>query len=134
MPCSAVPETGSVLACLLCAAVLQAEPPAPVRLEVHPSAVALNGPPTRHRLLAPAVATDGRLSDVTALAAYASQKPGVAVVSPEGECLARGDGETQVTVTHAGQSVSVPVAVRDAAARRPPSFLHDVTPLLTRLG
>src|ERR1700730_728368 len=110
------------------------ETSAPVRLMAHPASVDLHGPQARHRILVTAVAPDGRLTDVTAIAIYNSQRPDVCTVTAGGECSARGDGATQATAPYAGGAVSVPVAVHDSKAVQAPSFLNDVEPIFTRLG
>jgi hypothetical protein len=104
------------------------------RLTVHPSALDLNGPDCRHGLLVTAVATDGQVTDVTGQAQYRSLDAGVVQASSSGQCLGRKDGTTQVAITYAGKTVHLPVRVRNTAQVQPPSFVNDITPLLTRLG
>ncbi len=126
--------TASALALILCTGALPAQAPAPARLVVHPPALELHGPDARHRLLVSAVAADGSVTDVTTKATFRSAQPGVVAVAAGGECTAAGDGDAQVTVSYGGRSLAVPVAVRAARAERPPTFVNDVQPLLTRLG
>jgi hypothetical protein len=85
-------------------------------------------------LLVTAEAKDGSLTDVTALARYASRDPTVVQVFAGGECQALKDGATEVMVSYAGRSASLPVKVRDSGQSRPPSFVNDVIPLFTRIG
>jgi hypothetical protein len=124
---------GSALALLLAGTVLAAEAPS-TRLFLHPSTIELKGPSARHRVLVTALAANGRPSDVTSAATYASQQPAIVAVSPEGEFLARGDGSTRITITYAGQSTVLSVTVKDAGVSRPPSFGNDVVPIFTRMG
>jgi hypothetical protein len=131
MPRVALSGPASLLSLLACAAAL---PAAPARLLVQPASVELHGPQARHRLLVTAVAADGAVADVTAASAYRSDRPAVVTVSAAGECLVKGDGDTQVVVTYQGATATVPVRVRDAGRVQPPSFVNDVIPLLTRLG
>jgi hypothetical protein len=124
--------TGSTLALLIWTSALPAQ--APFRLVPHSASVELDGPHARHRILVSAVAPDGSTRDVTAKATFQSEQSSVVSVTADGECSARAGGVTKVTVRFGGQSVSVPVTVRRAAEVRPPSFVNDVQPLLTRLG
>jgi len=107
---------------------------APVRLLVHPAALELHGMNDRQRVLVTAVAADGRLTDVTNAATFTNARPDVATFRARGECEAKGDGETIVTVRQGGQSVELAVKVRATGTTRPPSFLNDVMPLFTRWG
>jgi hypothetical protein len=116
----------------LAASAARAEIPAP--LIVHPSALELNGPQPRHRVLVTAASADGRLIDVTTQAKYRSHDASVVKVSPTGECRGLKDGNSKVAITYAGRSADLPVKVSDSMRVRPPSFVNDVTPLFTRLG
>jgi hypothetical protein len=117
---------------LLGASTLPAQ--APARLIPHPASVELRGAQARHRLLVSALAPDGSTLDVTAKTSFRSDRPDVVSVSADGECTARADGSATVTIQCDGRSATVPVTVRQAAEARPPSFVNDVLPLLTRLG
>jgi hypothetical protein len=131
MPRSVVSGPASVAALLLGAAALHAQP---ARLVVQPTSIELHGPRDRHHILVTAVAADGAQTDVTGQAAFRSEQPGIVTVSAGGECLGRGDGSAQVVVTYKGLSARVAVTVRESGRARPPSFVNDVIPLLTRLG
>jgi hypothetical protein len=106
----------------------------PVKLLAHPSAIVLNGPQDRHRILVTVEWPDRPCTDVTAQATFTIPNTDIAVISGGGECIARGDGATQVTVAYAGRSTVLPVQVRESSRVQPPSFLNDVMPLFTRLG
>jgi hypothetical protein len=134
MPRFAHLGTGSALTLLLWAGILPAQAPAPARLIVHPPSLELRGAQARHRLLVRAIAADGSMLDVTARASFRTDQPAVVAVSAEGECSPRGDGSATVTVEYNGRSATVPVSVRQTAEAKPPSFVNDVLPLLTRLG
>jgi hypothetical protein len=129
-------RTHSVMAgCLL--SVLLASPvlggPAS-RLVLTPEALDLHGQGDRQRVLVTAIDAEGRPSDVTRLAAYTSSRPDVARALPGGEVQAVGDGEAVLTVRHGETSSQVSINVRGTAVAEPPSFLHDVMPLFTRMG
>jgi hypothetical protein len=131
MPRLALSGSASVLTVLLSAAALHAEPG---RLVIQPSSLELYGPEARHRILVTAVEADGAPADVTGQASYRSEQPAVVTVTADGECRGRGDGAGQLLVTYKGLSARVPVRVRESGLARPPSFVNDVIPLLTRLG
>ena len=107
---------------------------APVRLLVHPTTLELHGLTDRQRVLVTAVTAEGRLTDVTNTATFTNSRPDVAALLPGGECQAKRDGETVLTIRHARSTVALPITVRDTGTTRPPSFLNDVMPLFTRLG
>ncbi len=133
MPRSLLPYSASLFALLAFSASVSAQAPA-VRLVLHPSAIELNGPTARHRVLVTSIAEDGRQTDATASASFATADAKVATVSADGECLAVADGQTEIAVTHAGLKATLPVVVKDSAAARAVSFVNDVEPILTRQG
>ncbi len=106
----------------------------PSRLELHPARIDLHGPGARHRLLVTAHFADGHRHDVTAVASFASANLAVATVSAIGECAAVADGTTTLTVTYAGRTAELPVAVAGTREVAPPSFVNGVLPVLTRFG
>jgi hypothetical protein len=130
----------------LCAAADDAPAPAASRLLVQPASLELASLDDRHGLLVTAVDESGgapsagfaampaALADVTDRATFESRQPSVATVSPNGQVAPVGDGQTQIAVSYGGQTAVVDVVVRGAAEARQPSFVNDVSPLLTRLG
>jgi len=121
-------------ACLLLASISTPCAADPLKLIVQPARIELAGNDARHRLLVTAVAADGTLTDVTNTAKFASRDGAIAAVSPAGECVAKGDGQTEIVVNVGGQSQAVAVVVKDAGQVAPVSFLNDVMPILTRQG
>lgn len=78
---------------------------------------------------------DGVTLDVTAQSTVAFSAEGIAKWSPDTTQLAPvADGETNLSFTYEGQSVSIPVKVSNAAADPAMSFRHDVLPVLFRSG
>lgn len=126
--------TATLVALFAVAAESAAQTPAPARLVVQPASLELHGSAGRHRVLVTAVAADGRQTDVTAAATFASRDGKIATVAADGECQARGDGQTEVAISYAGQSAAIPVTVKDVQPAKPVSFLNDVEPVLTRVG
>jgi hypothetical protein len=121
---------GTLLA-LSCSAVLAETAP---RLLLHPSAIEMHGPGSRHRVLVTAENADRQQTDVTSQATFTSRDPKVVTVSADGECLVQGDGKTEIVVSFGSQSATLPVTVAESQQVRPVSFLNDVEPILTRAG
>ena len=103
------------------------------RLIVYPHEIALDGSYREHRVLVSAIDAGGRATDVTAQAEFKSARPDVVEVAG-GQCVARGDGVTEITASFGGRSAAINVTCRDVGEKTPPSFVEDVVPLFTRLG
>ena len=103
------------------------------QLVVHPAKVVLDGVDSRWQLL---VSRDeaGLSFGSTRTAEYRSANADVASVSPDGVVRGISDGETVITISADGQTHSVPVTVRGAAAKRRVHFENDVLPVLSRFG
>src|SRR5262245_14012780 len=106
-------------------AVAQA-PNIPVaKLEVFPADVQLGTKRDRQSFVVMATKPDGVTVEVTKHAKIAVANP--ALVKLDGQTLyAAADGATQMQVAFGGQTVVVPIAVKDAAADRAISFKLDV--------
>jgi hypothetical protein len=127
-----VPRSSAFVVLTLAGLALSAGPAGaapPARLGVHPDTIVLTGRSDRHSILVTSATTD-----VTRKAAFTSSRPDIVAVDERGECRACADGEAVVTVSCDGGSAEVRVKVTDCGVARPPSFLHDVEPLFTRLG
>ncbi|MGB0767444.1 MAG: DUF1549 and DUF1553 domain-containing protein, partial [Phycisphaeraceae bacterium] len=76
---------------------------------------------------------DGVTLDLTNKAAYTIEDPSVATA--RGATLTPGsNGRTKLTITHDGQSVTIPVVVERANEKRPTSFRLDVLPVFAKVG
>jgi hypothetical protein len=108
--------------------------PKPVRLEITPASVRLDGPAATQRLLVTAEFPDGARRDVTGETAFASTAPKVIAVSPVGETAARSDGSASAVATWHGRSARASISA--VGTRRPLeiSFVDDVVPILSRMG
>ncbi|MDB5355249.1 MAG: hypothetical protein JWN24_1702 [Phycisphaerales bacterium] len=127
----------ATLVALLGVAVLPArgddQPAAPAPLEVFPSEINLNSAAGAQSLVARVTRPDGVTQDVTAGATFEPADPKLAKV--EGNIIRPlADGATELKVTYQGQTVSVPVKVKDAAVQRPISFRLDVMPVFMKAG
>ena len=113
--------------------LLLAAPAAAQTLAVYPPEVHLDTRRDSQGLVVQLTEPDGLTRDVTAQAAYALADP--KLVRRDGPTLhPLADGKTTLTVTHAGQTVGVPVTVVKAADDRPVSFKRDVMPVFLRAG
>jgi hypothetical protein len=102
-------------------------------ISVQPPRLELAGRDARHGLLVTAVLPDGSLLDVTRDAKFTAHGD-VARVSAAGECTAMSDGDGTIEIAVRGQTVNIPIAVKDAQSPEPPSFINDIQPILTRNG
>ena len=97
----------------------------PERLEIPAGAA--------HRVLATGVGADGLEADATAAAAFASDRPEVAVAEAGGVIRGRAEGSATISVTVGGAVARVPVTVVAPRGDRI-SFANDVLPVLSRAG
>jgi hypothetical protein len=107
--------------------------PAIIALDVEPSEITLSGNNRQQQLLLTAHRADGRLLDVTRLAELSIESPGVAR-AVDGRLAAVADGETDLTVSHAGLERRIPVRVQGCDSYPPVHFANDVLPLFSKLG
>jgi hypothetical protein len=113
-----------------------AEEPAPVpaSIAVHPTQLDLRHQRQPHSLQVLGTSANGFSLDLRAQAKFASADPKVATVDEKGHVRPIANGQTQVTVTVAGQTRTVPVKVQLPAAEPAISFRHEVMPVLSRAG
>ena len=139
------------IACLFAATVAAAaEKPAPVKstasakspaaaLEVTPAAVKLTHPGRPQSVVVRTRTPLGQSIDLSREARLTVADPKVARISTSGgngaswiEPIA--DGATEVTVVAAGGTAKIQVEVKLPAQSPPPSFRHDVMPVLSKAG
>ena len=105
----------------------------PAGLSVYPPAVTIRGADDAPQL----VVTDagrGRPVDVTGAATYAVTNTKVIRVQADGRVLPIGNGAAEVSVTHGGKTVRVPVTVTATEAPLPINFPNQIEPVFTKLG
>ncbi len=103
------------------------------KLEVYPADVQLNTKRDRQSFVVMATRPDGVTVEVTKHSQITIANP--ALVKLDGHTLyGAADGATQMQVAFGGQTVTVPIAVKDAAADRAISFKLDVMPVFMRTG
>jgi len=101
------------------------------QLHVFPKSIILDGSSDRAGIIA-LFAQDGRTVDVTAQVKLTANPD---LVKVDGnEVIALADGETELTIEHSGHSTKIPLTIKNAGTQAPPSFRHDVLPVLTRYG
>jgi hypothetical protein len=104
---------------------------------VQPTALELRHPRHPHSLQVLGTTSDGYSLDLRPQSRFSSADPKVAVIDERGWVRPVATGATQVTVTVAGQTVTVHVKVQlpAVAPGGPPiSFRHEVMPVLSRAG
>ncbi|CAN5404557.1 DUF1549 domain-containing protein [soil metagenome] len=115
---------------LLSFSVLTAQTP---KLAVYPPEIRLESKRDRQSVVVQLTEANGLTRDVTATAQYTLADAKLA--KRDGAMFTPlADGATELTVTHAGQTVKVPVTVTKAAEERPVSFKLDVMPVFLRSG
>lgn len=133
-------HAGLAAACVLIAvSTANAGPPANangkelVSIQVFPSAIDLSGARDRQSLVVQAHYANGITRDVTGSSQFSLTDPTLARVEGAVFYPAK-DGETTLNVTYEGQTVTLPVKVREAEVRHPLSFRLDVMPVFMKAG
>ncbi len=108
--------------------------PTPSSVSVLPETIELRHQRRPHALQVFGTTADGYALDLRAFAKFKSADPKIASVDAEGWVRPIANGQTQVTVTVAGQTRTVAVKVQLPATEPPLSFRHEVMPVLTRAG
>ncbi len=121
------------LSILLAASTALAWDDAGIKLAAYPPEVQLTTSRDRQTYIVVATRPDGVTEDVTAAAKATLVDPALARI--DGHTLYPvADGATTLTVEYQGQTVSLPVTVKDATTERPISFQLDVMPVFMRSG
>jgi WD40 repeat protein len=102
-------------------------------LEITPKEILLNGRFTYNQILVTGKLASGESLDLTRTA-NPLLSTDVADVSRSGLVRPRKDGKATLTMKLAGQSASIPVTVSEFNAPMHVDFIHDVAPVLSRLG
>jgi hypothetical protein len=101
-------------------------------LTVTPATLAFSTPHASAQLLVTAKLADGSTVDATRIATI--QAPPTVAVSPAGLVRPKSDGRGDITVSLAGQTQRVAVAVQGMQSKPAVSFVNDVQPVLSKLG
>ena len=103
------------------------------KLTVEPERIAFRKSIDYTQLLVTAHLADGARADATRLVKAAVDQP-VVRVTPGGLVSPVQDGAAQLTLTAGGQSVTVPVEVSGHELPLVVDYLHEVTPVMSRMG
>jgi hypothetical protein len=103
------------------------------KLAVYPPDIALASNRARQSFVVQAMFADGITRDVTAEAKITLSTPPL-VNRTQNVLTPAADGTGEMAVEFGGQTVKVPVTVKDAKADRPISFTRDVMPVFMRSG
>ncbi|HLJ10320.1 MAG TPA: DUF1549 and DUF1553 domain-containing protein [Planctomycetaceae bacterium] len=103
-------------------------------ITVYPASIELRHPRRPHSLQVLGTSSDGYSLDLLPASRLVSADPKIAKVDEQGWVSAVSNGQTQITVSAAGQVVSVPVKVELPAAEPPYSFRHEVMTVLSKSG
>lgn len=103
------------------------------KLEVQPAKVDLQTPFDYAQVVVLARLADGETVDVTRTvdAAFSAD---VATITRSGLVRPKADGQAVLRLTVGGQTVGVPVAVSGSRSEPKVDYVHDVNPVLSRLG
>ncbi|WP_237229282.1 DUF1549 domain-containing protein [Rubinisphaera sp. JC750] len=102
-------------------------------LIVEPAEISLAGPFAYAQLIVTAELGSGDRVDVTRLAKY-DVSGELASVDKFGMLQPQGDGKTELKVHFGGQSATVPVTLSGQGEALTADYIHDVTPILSKLG
>ncbi len=102
-------------------------------LEVQPSSITLANPQAYAQIVITAGLTDGSTADVTRDAEITIPDE-LATMSETSLLRPSQDGEGEISVRYAGQSVTVPLSVSGAAADYFPDYIRDVNPVISKAG
>ena len=103
------------------------------RLSVEPGSIRLRSPFETVQLVVSAKMNSGETIDVTRMVDSESTSK-LVEVSTSGLVRPRGDGEGAIKISLAGQSISVPLLVAGTSTIPKVDFIHDVAPVLSKLG
>src|SRR5437879_2142887 len=97
----------------------------PAALLVQPTAVTLSGPRATQQLVVTGKYADGSLRDLTPFAAVRIEQPGMVDLNATW-LKATANGTSALLVEAGGQTVRVPLTVKDFDKSTPVSFRHEV--------
>jgi hypothetical protein len=108
--------------------------PVPGSITVQPGVIELRHQRQPIALQVLGASADGYSLDLRSQAKYASADAKIATVDADGWVRPIANGQTQVTVTIAGQTKTVAIKVQLPPVEPPYSFRHEVMPVLSKAG
>ena len=130
MPLQALPPLKSIslaAACLCLASVAQA-----ASWRISPPQVELLGPEATQQLLVTSL--EGAAEDLTHAVTYTIRDEQIARVTPTGRVLPVTDGTTQLVLSRAGKTMTIPIEVRGCVDPAAVSFRQEIIPILSKAG
>jgi hypothetical protein len=106
----------------------------PQQAILEPSHVQLSGSRATAQLLLTGLYADGIERDLTRAVEWTSNDPKIVLVSPTGQLVPAGNGETTVTASRGSLRVQATITVNQFDTPLPVSFHHDVIPALSQAG
>jgi hypothetical protein len=103
-----------------------------VRLEAQPATIHLKHPYDYAQLVVTGTLDNGDKIDVTRMAKV--ETPASVKCSPTGRIVPVSDGEAQLKLSVAGQTLTVPVKVSGQKEKYAVSFVRDVMPTMSKMG
>jgi WD40 repeat protein/mono/diheme cytochrome c family protein len=103
-----------------------------VSLAVEPKTIALASPYQYAQILVTATLSNGETFDATRIAAF--QPPALATITPSGLVRPAAEGAGDIVITLDGKSATIPLAITGLQSTYNADFIHDVNPVLARLG
>lgn len=103
-------------------------------LSVEPKSITLASPYQYAQLVVTATLNDGNVFDATRIVREFQFDAKVLSVGRTGLVRPLADGKTEIVIAVDGQTVRVPVSVSSMSVAYDADFLHDVNPVLGRLG
>ncbi len=119
---------------IVSASVRAQAPVVPASIEVSPGTIEIRHHRHLHGVQVFGTTADGYSVDLRGKAKLSSADPKIVTIDEAGLLRPVSSGETKVNVAVAGQTKTIAVKVRIAAAEPPTSFRHEVMPVLTRAG
>ena len=110
------------------------DPPPVGPITVHPASIDLRHQRQVQSLQLLGASADGYSLDLRGKAQITVADPKIANLDDKGLVRPVANGDTQLTITIAGQTLMVPIKVQLPAAEPPFSFRHEVMPVLSKTG
>ncbi len=102
-------------------------------LQAFPTKLSIKGGDDAPQLVISALLANGRLQDLTSDVTYKIADAKIADIQKSGRVMPLGNGETTITATFAGKSVSVPLKAELVGENLPINFPNQVVPIFTKL-
>ncbi|MCC6510589.1 MAG: DUF1553 domain-containing protein, partial [Pirellulaceae bacterium] len=104
-----------------------------IKLEAEPASITLTSDRDAAQVLVTAVYDDGKRVDVTRLASYQTDGKALAV-SPSGYVRPKSAAKAEIAVQFGGLTATLTADASALATPKPIDFIHDVNPVMSRLG